>query len=122
MIANGTQAEIYFRNLFNDFTAGEIKDNLNEIETDYVIERYYQSSQKHISLRDGENSKRISLLNIDDQFVYLSAESEFKCVKQDIIMFMKSAATSNKNSLITNAFRQSTKDGFESFLELKEVY
>lgn len=122
MIANGTQAEIYFRNLFNDFTAGEIKDNLNEIETDYVIERYYQSSQKHISLRDGENSKRISLLNIDDQFVYLSAESEFKCVKQDIIMFMKSAATSNKNSLITNAFRQSTKDDFESFIELKEVY
>ncbi|HFQ5875919.1 TPA: hypothetical protein ACJXXT_000181 [Pseudomonas aeruginosa] len=122
MLTEVMQIEKHLKGLFNDFTAGEINQELSTSEIDFIIESYYQGSQKHINLRDGNESKRIVLVGIDEDYVYLSADVAFKCGKRDLFSFMQRSASKNKNSSITNAFRQSTKDGFESFLELEAVY
>lgn len=122
MLTNGTQSDLYFKSLFNDFTAGIIEKEFNDNEINYIIEIYFKSSQKHINRRDGVDSKRIELLGLDDDFIYLSADTKFKYPKSTAFSFMKQSALKNKNSLITNAFRQATKDGFEACIEIKEVY
>lgn len=122
MLTNGTQADTYFKTLFNDFTAGIIEKEFNDNEINYIIELYFRSSQKHINRRDGVDSKRIDLLGLDDDFIYLSAETNFKYSKSAAFSFMRQSALKNKNSLITNAFRQATQDGFEACIEIKEVY
>lgn len=122
MLTNGTKSDLYFKSLFNDFTAGIIKKEFNDNEINYIIEIYFKSSQKHINRHDGVDSKRIDLLGLDDDFIYLKADTNFKYPKLAAFSFMKQSALNNKNSLITNAFRQSTKDAFEACIEIKEIY
>ncbi|WP_350613317.1 hypothetical protein [Pseudomonas sp. HY7a-MNA-CIBAN-0227] len=122
MLTQGNASKEYLSSVFSDFAAGDTnKTTYSDLEIDYIINTYYKAAQKHINIRDGKTSQRTVLVGISEVDVFLSSDIEFSIDKVAFFEFIRRSTNKNSNSQVVNAFRQSTKEGFEASLEIDFV-